>query len=206
MKLYICEDIKNAAWLKKVPSGEKPSLAFAKMCICDYIGRKEGRVEFKFIRNKYGKPFIKKISRKKGGQINRDVFFSLSHSGDVLICAVSRYNIGADCQLINIKDIKTCKKIAGRFYSPQENRFLDGLPEIDYINNFFKIWTKKEAYIKYTGRGLSEGLSTFSVNDLAGVNFKRALPELSGAYIYLCYGEENKDNLEVKYVGFISSN
>jgi len=200
MKLYICEDYRNAKWLRKVPGDEKISLAFAKICVCDYIGRKGERVEFKFAKNKYGKPFIKKLSRKKGGQINREVYFSLSHSGDMLICAVSRYNIGADCQIINIKDFKVCKKMAERFYSPPEILFLNKLPEEEYVNNFFEIWTKKEAYIKYTGKGLSEGLSTFSVDNIDGVYFQRALPELSGAYIYICCGEDNKDELGVKYM------
>ena len=200
MKLYICEDYKNARWLNKVPADEKISLAFAKICVCDYIGRKGERVEFKFAKNKYGKPFIKKLSRKKGGQINREVYFSLSHSGDMLICAVSQYNIGADCQIINIKDFKVCKKMAERFYSPPEILFLNKLPEEEYVNNFFEIWTKKEAYIKYTGKGLSEGLSTFSVDNIDGVYFQRALPELSGAYIYICCGEDNKDELGVKYM------
>ena len=199
MKLYICEDYINANWTKKITGGEKISREFAKICVCDYIGRKQGRVDFKFVKNKYGKPFIKKLSRKKDGQIiNRDIFFSLSHSANLLICAVSRYNIGADCQFVNIKDIKICRKIAERFYSPQENLFLNGLPEEDYINNFFKIWTKKEAYIKYTGKGLSEGLNTFSVHELAGVYF--IMPEISDAYIYLCCGEDNKDKLSIKYI------
>ena len=206
MKLYICEDYKNAKWLRKVPADEKISLAFAKICMCDYIGRKRERIDFKFTKNKYGKPFIKKLSRKNGAQINRDIYFSLSHSGNILICAVSRYNIGADCQVINIKDLNICKKIAERFYSPQENLYLNNLSD-EYINNFFKIWTKKESYIKYTGKGLSEGLSTFSVVRDAeasvpcnGVYFTRVLPELSGAYIYLCCGGENQDELQVKYM------
>ncbi|MCL2098813.1 MAG: 4'-phosphopantetheinyl transferase superfamily protein [Oscillospiraceae bacterium] len=200
MKLYICENYKNAGWTKKVPDGEKISLTFARLCICDYIGRRPERVEFKFKKNKYGKPFVEKISRKKGGKINRDVFFSLSHSGDILICAVADYNIGADCQAVNTDDITSCKKIAGRFFSDDENLFLNKLPETEYTDRFFKIWTKKEAYVKYTGRGLSEGLNSFSVFEAAGVYFMRAAPKTAGAYIYICAGEENfGGNLRVKY-------
>jgi len=201
MKLYICEDYKNARWRGQITDGEKASLRFARICVSDYIGRKQGRVNFKFAHNKYGKPYIKKLSRKKGGQIiNREIYFSLSHSSHMLICAVSRYNIGADCQFINIKDIKICRKIAERFYAPQEILYLNNLPECEYINNFFEIWAKKEAYVKYTGKGLSEGLSTFDVHELDGVRFERVMPELTGAYIYLCCGEQNQDELRVEYV------
>jgi phosphopantetheinyl transferase len=77
---------------------------------------------------------------------------------------------------------------------------LPGFPgEQEYINNFFKIWTKKEAYIKYTGKGLAEGLSTFSVNQLDGVYFKR-IAGLPGAYIYICCGEDNQEDLCVEYM------
>jgi hypothetical protein len=115
MKLYICKDLKNAEWRKNVLNGEKISLAFAKKCICDYIGETESSIEFSFVKNKYGKPFISslyKIRNRQKNKIKTNVYFSLSHSGDILICAVSHYNIGADCQIINIKDIKVCRQIA----------------------------------------------------------------------------------------------
>ena len=201
MKIYICDDYKNAKWRSQIPDGEKISIRFAKICVCDCIGRKQQRVNFKFAHNKYGKPYIKKLSRKRDGRIiNRDIYFSLSHSADMLICAVSRYNIGADCQFINIKDIKICRKIAERFYSPKEILYLNNLPECEYINNFFEIWTMKEAYVKYTGKGLSEGLRTFDVHELDGVRFERILPELPGAYIYLCRAAQNCDELRVEYM------
>jgi phosphopantetheinyl transferase len=50
-------------------------------------------------------------------------------------------------------------KIAKRFFAPEEAEML--LP--DPTGAFFPIWTKKEAYVKWTGRGLAEGLSSFSV-------------------------------------------
>ena len=203
MKVYICENYKNANWAKKVPSGEKLSLAFAKLCVCDYIGRRPERVEIKFEKNRYGKPFIQELRRKKGGRINRDAFFSLSHSGDILICAVSHCNIGADCQVVNIRDIKTCRKIAGRFFSPRENLVLDQLPDDDYTDKFFELWTKKEAYVKYTGRGLSEGLDTFSVFDVENVRFDRVTPCFEGAYIYICRSAENGEEPRVEYVKYI---
>ena len=200
MNIYICRDYKNARWRKKIAGGEKLSLAFARICVCDFIGRRAERVEIKFAENKYGKPFIKKMSRKNGGPIDREAHFSLSHSGDLLVCAVSRHNIGADCQLINM-GAETCRKIAARFYSAQENLLLDALPEHEYANNFFEIWAKKEAYVKYTGKGLGEGLGGFSVVcGRLGARFVRAAPELAGAYIYICCGADNHDELRVQYV------
>ena len=234
VKLYICEDVKNAGWRRHIknPAGKpdksgkiyhrkdpKISKLFIKKCICDFIGEKENNIDIVFAQNDYGKPYINEIYKLKCGmrvKIDISLFFSLSHSDNMMVCAVACFNVGADCQVKNPKDAEQCRKIAKRFYSEAENKFLDSLdiniPDI-YINNFFKIWTKKEAYIKYTGKGLSEGLNTFAVtsetrqkNYLGGVYFKRILPKKlrklkrKDFCIYLCYNKANKNILEIKYL------
>ena len=236
MKLYICNDVRIARWRKYILSDKKLSLAFAKKCISDFIGEKEQDVEIVFTKNEYGKPFVASIykiirdkNKEESGKIKMDIplFFSLSHSDNMMVCAVACFNIGADCQKKNIKidDIGKCRKIAGRFFTEQENIFLDNLTEEQkYIDNFFKIWTKKEAYIKYTGKGLSEGLQTFLVASetrqksyCGEVYFNRIhldglktpkIPrkskkpgktEKDDFLIYLCYNKSNKSIWQVKY-------
>jgi len=232
MILYICENVKNAKWRKNISNDKKLSLAFVKKCICNFIGERENAVEIEFSKTEYGKPYVesiyKLINKSGDDKIKMDIplFFSLSHSGNMMICAVACFNIGADCQKINIEDVENCIKIAKRFYSEEENIFLSSIlysddyedsdREQEYISNFFKIWTKKEAYVKYTGKGLAEGLGTFSVadeenqkNHCGDVCFRRITPvksriikksEKNKFYIYLCYNKENKNILEIKYV------
>ncbi len=50
-------------------------------------------------------------------------------------------------------------RIAERFFAPNEIRYIKG------GGDFYEIWTRKEAYVKYTGRGIAQGLDTFSVVD-----------------------------------------
>jgi len=229
MKLYICEDYRIAKWRRHIINDKKISLVFAKKCICDFLNEKENAVDIIFSKNEYGKPYIDGIykiietGKNEPEKIKIDIslFFSLSHSESMIVCAVACFNIGADCQKININNIETCKKIAGRFYTEKENIFLNSInsgdseTEQEYINNFFKIWAKKEAYIKYTGRGLSEGMNTFSVTDEksqsnyhADVYFRNIslekskkikIPNKDKFYIYLCYNKENKNNCQIKY-------
>ncbi|MCL2096929.1 MAG: 4'-phosphopantetheinyl transferase superfamily protein [Oscillospiraceae bacterium] len=222
MKIYVCEDTRTARWRKYILNDKKISLAFAKKCICNFIGERERDIEIVFSKNEYGKPFIDgiyKTGENKRDKMDISVFFSLSHSGHMLVCAVACFNIGADCQKKNVENTDNLKKIAARFFSVQENKFLDSLVssdkeseerESEYINNFFKIWTKKEAYIKYTGKGLSEGMKTFSVtsdtkqkNYCKEVYFKRVKPKArtpeNSFYIYLCYNKANKNIWQVKY-------
>jgi len=236
MRLYICENAQNAKWRKNIADNKKLSLAFVKKCICDFIGEKEKFIEIAISKNEYGKPYVDSIYKLKNNdekyKIDMPLFFSLSHSENMLICFIACFNIGADCQKKNIGDMKTCRKIAKRFFSEQENIYLDSVfeknlndlsddeddivAEREYIDNFFKIWTKKESYIKYTGKGLSEGMNTFSVtgekrhkNYCGDVYFKKISlvkskkikkSEANNFYIYLCYNKENRNILELKYV------
>jgi 4'-phosphopantetheinyl transferase len=47
----------------------------------------------------------------------------------------------------------------------QESNILWDLPEEKRIGAFFRTWTRKEAYIKALGIGLSDSLNRFSVNE-----------------------------------------
>lgn len=208
MKLYICRDITKAKWKKKVDD-EKASAVFAKKCISDFLNIRNSKISVAFSRNAYGKPLIKSIRGEDGAEIDVALNFSLAHSEKMIICAVACFNIGADCQKKNIKDIGSCKKIAKRFYTSDENSYLNSLNDDLYIDNFFEIWTKKEAYIKYTGKGLAEGLTSFSTADgvsgqkdsFGDVTFKNI--KVKGAedfLVSLCYNKRNRNEIEVKYI------
>lgn len=207
MKLYICENINTAKWRKNIINKKKLSAAFAKKCICDFIGEKERGIKIVFAKNEYGKPYVSGIYKTTKIKMDISLYFSVSHSGNMIICAVACFNIGADCQK-PAGDFETCKKITKRYFSENENIFLSNFDSREYIDNFFKVWTKKEAYIKYTGKGFFEGLATFSVttktkqkNYCGEAYFKKINinSEKICFYIYLCYNKTNKNAWEIKY-------
>jgi len=139
-----------------------PSLSYAERCIgdyCDIIG--DFKVDFAF--GEYGKPFATAIKLPNSDFVGELPKFSLSHSGGLILCAVSDSEVGLDIQLKDC-DIENCKKIARRFFHQEEIILLDFYSDAgEYIDTFFKIWVRKEAFIKLTGKGLSQGLKTFSV-------------------------------------------
>ena len=94
-----------------------------------------------------GKPFA----------LNADVHFSVSHSGECVVCAVSDKEIGIDIEKIRDISLRAAEKFASA-------------DELEYIksckNGFFEIWTLKEAYFKCIGTGLGSDIKkvTFRIN------------------------------------------
>ena len=99
--------------------------------------------------NEYGKPNIIGVA---------DFHFSLSHSGEWVVCAIDDQPLGVDVQEICLK---TDLDIAERFFSAREARDLLGLPQIDQRDYFFTLWSLKESFIKAEGKGLSIALDSF---------------------------------------------
>ncbi len=85
--------------------------------------------------------------------------FSLSHSGDWAMCAVSGHPVGCDAEKTGRGD----ERIAERFFHPEEREALRGEEDrAAWKRLFTRIWVRKESHVKLTGRGLGEGLSHFS--------------------------------------------
>jgi 4'-phosphopantetheinyl transferase len=111
----------------------------------------------RFDYNPYGKP---SLIVAQGGNTLR---FNLSHSrGMALIALTKNRDIGVDIEGINPNF--SCLEIAEKFFSPLENSVLRSLPEHLQATAFFTCWTRKEAYIKAVGKGLSIPLNQFDVS------------------------------------------
>ena len=88
--------------------------------------------------------------------------FNVSHSRGLGLIALSwNRELGVDVEAIR-EDLAD-EKIAERFFSPGEVAALHSLPREERIPAFFRCWTRKEAFIKADGRGLTRGLDTFDV-------------------------------------------
>lgn len=113
--------------------------------------------EMQFVTDQYGKPALIL------GPDQPEIRFNLSHSGDVVIIGVTKAReIGVDVERIVSKESHAA--IAERYFSPQERVALAQLSEPERRIGFFNCWTRKEAYIKARGEGLSIPLDGFDVS------------------------------------------
>jgi 4'-phosphopantetheinyl transferase len=98
-----------------------------------------------------------------GALVESGLSFNVSHSGGLALFAFTlRRQIGVDVEH-NRHDFDTAA-IAARFFSQREQEQLAALPLEQRHEAFFRCWTRKEAYIKATGDGLSLPLSQFDVS------------------------------------------
>jgi 4'-phosphopantetheinyl transferase len=111
--------------------------------------------EITFAYNAFGKPDLSPV-------FGSGLKFNLSHSADLALIAVAAdSNVGVDLECIRAQ----CDyaEIARHFFSTVEVDQLHALPSHLYAEAFFNCWTKKEAYLKARGEGLSIPLNSFSV-------------------------------------------
>jgi 4'-phosphopantetheinyl transferase len=113
-------------------------------------------VGLQFIANEFGKPDLAAIGTQPA------LRFNLAHSGDVILYAITqRRQVGIDVEKIRA-DVDVMELAASQF-ADQEIKELRRLSLTERQDAFYRVWTRKEAYIKALGTGLSLALNKFAV-------------------------------------------
>ncbi len=116
--------------------------------------------QIKLAQGKSGKPYV----------VNCNIEFNVSHCEEIVVCAINNTPVGIDIE--KIKPINP--SIIKKFFTPTEQEYIFGkspcveafsteLNEMQ-LKRFFECWTAKEAYLKYTGEGLTDNLSTLEID------------------------------------------
>jgi 4'-phosphopantetheinyl transferase len=119
-----------------------------------YLDTKPERLRLSY--GAYGKPAL------TGEHENSRLRFNMSHSHGVALFAFAEdRELGVDVEHIRA-DFATAD-IARRFFSRREVESFNALPDCHQVTAFFKCWSRKEAFIKVIGLGLSQPLDQFDV-------------------------------------------
>ena len=105
-------------------------------------------------KNEHGKEYV----------ADRQIFYNVSHTKELLCSAVSDSDVGIDCETVSDRDYEA---LSARFFTEREHKEIT--ESRDPLDTFIKIWTKKESYVKYTGAGLSTPLDSFDVADIEDI-------------------------------------
>ncbi len=97
----------------------------------------------------YGKPYISN---------HENIHFNLSHSNEMVLCAISDMEIGVDIEYIDPEIDLTLAK--NYFHNKEYENIMNAKNKAE---EFFKYWVLKESYMKYTGLGMNITLDSFEI-------------------------------------------
>lgn len=134
--------------------------------------------------NEYGKPYLR----------NNELYFNISHSGDYVVCAISKYEIGIDIQQIKkINDLIVQKK----FTKDEQKYVFDDL-------SFTRVWTLKESYIKAIGKGLYQKLDeveTIKNSQFSKIgNYQFQSIIIDNYCLSICYNKQDRFKIEFEHI------
>ena len=132
--------------------------------INESLGLGNDRIVFE--KQEHGKPYLKG---------NPEFYFSLSHTKNAIAAAFSECEVGVDLERVKAIDCRVAK----RAFSPKEQTHVLSHQNKDLA--FYEVWTRKEAYLKWTGTGLSAPLNSFDTYDAE--NSDRIYTREAGAYV-----------------------
>lgn len=109
----------------------------------------------------HGKPYVK----------NLDVEFNISHSDEMVVCAISDNSVGIDIEKVRPISVNILRRVCTDVdlkYIFGDTVTINNIP--DNFNDkqlcrFYEVWTAKEAYFKYIGTGI-KNLKSISMNEL----------------------------------------
>lgn len=121
-----------------------------------------------------GKPYLKDCN----------LFYNLSHSGVVAVCALSDREVGIDIQ----KKVKPSDALIKKVCSENETKYLLSLSETEKSSAFTRLWTLKESYLKFTGEGITLSPQKLEISFSYPVRIKRSgeKQEVSFAEYQVC--------------------
>jgi len=126
-----------------------------RLLLSAYLDLEPGNLSFRY--SAHGKPELENVR-----MVSR-LAFNVSHSGPVALFAFVRdHKVGVDVEQLRT-DIAT-SEIAEQFFSQSEQASLKELPKNLQHQAFFACWTRKEAFVKAKGEGLSLPLHQFDVS------------------------------------------
>lgn len=124
-----------------------------------YLNIQTNQVKFYYGAN--GKPLVKEMVDGKS------LSFNMSYSQGLILYAFTwDRRIGVDIE--HISPMSDAEEISQRFFSHHENISLRTIPKSERLEAFYNCWTRKEAFLKATGEGLSRSLDSFDVSLVPG--------------------------------------
>jgi 4'-phosphopantetheinyl transferase len=132
---------------------------FQRAVLGAYLGLAPERIAYRY--GEKGKPLL------TPGLVPEPLEFNLSNSEELALLGITRrVELGVDVE--HLRPLSDLEALAERFFSVRESQQLLALPAASRVGAFFNCWTRKEAYLKAVGTGITAPLDAFDVTLLPG--------------------------------------
>lgn len=122
------------------------SRGFRRLLLARYLQTAPRDLKFEY--NHFGK------ARLPGSALPHPLRFNTGHSGGVILFALANNReTGVDVE--RLRPLADMQALARRCFTSREFEAWHRLPEPEQRKAFFRVWTRKEAFLKAYGRGLS---------------------------------------------------
>lgn len=109
----------------------------------------EQATNIRIAKSAYGKPYLVDYPT---------VQFNISHSGEHLLMAISTLGtIGVDIEQVQVMRTAVADLVE-KCFANQEIAYWKSVPVAEQLSEFYRFWTRKEAFVKAVGRGIGLGL------------------------------------------------
>jgi 4'-phosphopantetheinyl transferase len=133
------------------------SRGLLRLILATYLRTEPAQIQFRYLAQ--GKPVL--APELHPGPLH----FSVSHSRDLIVYAISFLApLGVDVELV--RPLPESARVSADYYSGRENQILAALDPTEQTEAFFRVWTRKEAYLKAIGIGLGQALREIEVSVL----------------------------------------
>ncbi len=118
---------------------------------------------------------LETMAHGKPRLVNDLLHFNLSHSGDLVVAAVSQDEVGIDVE--RIRPVTSLARLAAKHMTLAEQTAIASAKPRDQLATFFRLWTRKEAIVKLTGLGLQASVRLLEVSAAAQFSGDVLLPD-----------------------------
>ena len=155
---------------------------FEKLSLSEVLARLErmegSPLSLEYTYGENGKPYFKNIP----------LYFNLSHSGEYVCCVLSEQEIGVDIQG---RETAVKEGLAQRFFSKEEVQCMEQCDSEQLRQDlFYRLWTRKEAYGKLTGKGLGAVIGE-------NVSVVPSKGEIYAPHLHMLFEEYEIDNYQI---------
>ncbi|KEO85183.1 4'-phosphopantetheinyl transferase family protein [Tumebacillus flagellatus] len=152
--LYLLDPEEREVYNRYRVDSKKIEFLLGRALLKTQIGSRLGRdpESVHFVKNDYGKLFLADAAAPA-------FHFNLTHSGSVIACAFAPMTVGVDVEYAGNDHLSVMPTV----FTAEEQAYVHSREPDERLQAFYRIWTRKEAYVKAVGMGLSISPDSFGV-------------------------------------------